>query len=48
VKAITDVLEQWKFKPYRRNGQLLEVETGILFGRAPRRTISNTASAAVE
>jgi hypothetical protein len=34
AKAITDALNQWKFKPYRRDGQPMEVETGILFGRA--------------
>jgi hypothetical protein len=33
AKAITDALEQWKFKPYLRDGQAVEVETGILFGR---------------
>jgi len=33
AKAITDALGQWKFKPYRREGQPVEVETGILFGR---------------
>jgi hypothetical protein len=32
-KAITDALKQWKFRPYERNGQRLEVETGIMFGR---------------
>jgi hypothetical protein len=39
TKAITDALSQWRFKPYRRNGQPLEVETGILFGRAPNRAV---------
>jgi hypothetical protein len=34
-KAITDALLQWKFKPYLKNGQPVEVETGIMFGRAP-------------
>jgi hypothetical protein len=34
AKAIADVLKQWKFRPYRRNGQPVEVETGIMFGRA--------------
>jgi hypothetical protein len=34
AKAITDALEQWKFKPYRREGKPVEVETGIMFGRA--------------
>jgi hypothetical protein len=32
-KAITDALFQWRFKPYRRNGEMVEVETGVLFGR---------------
>jgi hypothetical protein len=43
--AITDALGQWKFKPYRRDGQPLEVETGILFGRSPR-TAPQAAGAA--
>jgi len=38
--AITEALKQWKFRPYLRNGQPVEVETGILFGYAPRPTIS--------
>ena len=36
TKAITDALLQWTFKPFVRNGQAMEVETGILFGQAPR------------
>ncbi len=36
AKAISDVLSQWRFKPCVRDGHLVEVETGILFGRAPR------------
>lgn len=35
-KVITDALKQWKFKPYVRNGQAVEVETGIMFGQAMR------------
>jgi hypothetical protein len=35
AKAITDALAQWKFKPYFRNGEPVEVETGLLFGPAP-------------
>jgi hypothetical protein len=35
AKAITDALKQWKFKPYLRNGQPIEVETGVMFGLAP-------------
>jgi hypothetical protein len=34
AKVITDALGQWKFKPYRQNGQPVEVETGLMFGRA--------------
>jgi hypothetical protein len=34
--AISAAVSQWRFKPYLRNGQPVEVETGILFGRAPR------------
>ncbi len=35
AKVITDALGQWRFKPYRRDGQPVEVETGLMFGRAP-------------
>ncbi len=35
TKAITDALGKWKFRPYIENGQPVEVETGIMFGRAP-------------
>lgn len=38
AKAITDALAQWKFKPYLRNAQPVEVETGIMFGRSAYRT----------
>jgi hypothetical protein len=34
VKSISDALSHWRFKPYVLNGQPVEVETGILFGRA--------------
>jgi hypothetical protein len=37
-KAIADALGQWKFTPYLRDGQPVEVETGIMFGRAPHAT----------
>ena len=33
ARAITDGLKQWKFKPYLRDGQPVEVETGLMFGR---------------
>jgi hypothetical protein len=38
--AITDALSRWRFKPYTINGQPVEVETGVVFGRAPRSGIS--------
>jgi hypothetical protein len=36
AKAITDALSQWRFRPYLLHGHPVEVETGIMFGRAPR------------
>jgi hypothetical protein len=36
AKSITDALLHWRFKPYLRDGQPVEVETGIMFGRPPR------------
>ena len=33
AKAISDALARWQFKPYKKEGQTLEVETGIQFGR---------------
>jgi hypothetical protein len=46
--AITDALWQWRIKPYIRDGHPVEVETGIMFGRAPRAVARRTASAATE
>jgi len=43
-KVISDALKQWKFRPYERNGQRFDVETGIMFGAAPR-TVPATDSA---
>ncbi|MGA7566788.1 MAG: energy transducer TonB, partial [Terriglobales bacterium] len=43
AKAITDALEQWKFRPYAIDGKPAEVETGILFGRAPHPTAQRAA-----
>jgi hypothetical protein len=49
AKAVTDALFQWRFKPYVQNGQAVEVETGIMFGRAPRpASPARTASVATE
>lgn len=36
AKVISDALQQWRFKPCVRDGHPVEVETGIIFGRAPR------------
>jgi hypothetical protein len=48
AKAITEALQQWKFRPYLQNGEAVEVETGIIFG-APlaRRAVPSTAKAQV-
>jgi hypothetical protein len=48
VKAITDALSQWRFRPYLRDGKLVEVETGIMFGRAPRPAATPSTNAASE
>src|SRR5271167_3938299 len=48
TKAITDALGQWRFKQYKQDGQPIDVETGILFGRAPRTTAPQAPSAAIE
>jgi hypothetical protein len=34
AKTITDAFKQWKFRPYLRDRRPIEVETGIMFGRA--------------
>lgn len=31
AKSVEDALAQWRFKPYLKNGQPIEIETGILF-----------------
>src|SRR6266700_5202414 len=36
AKAITDAVLQWSLKPYRRNGEPAEVETGIMCGLVQR------------
>jgi Gram-negative bacterial TonB protein C-terminal len=49
AKAITDALFQWRFKPHLQNGQPVEVETGIMFGRTPQpSTLLPTARATRE
>jgi hypothetical protein len=48
VKAITDALFQWRFRPYLRDGKPVEVETGIMFGRPPRPVTTPSTNAATE
>jgi hypothetical protein len=48
AKAISEALSQWRFRPYLRDGHPVEVETGIMFGRAPRPAIPRSNSAATE
>jgi hypothetical protein len=44
AKAITDALDQWKFRPHLIDGKPAEVETGILFGHAPHPLLHAGAS----
>jgi hypothetical protein len=37
AKAITSALEQWRFRRHLQNGQPVEVETGLMFGRSAYR-----------
>jgi len=48
AKAITDALGKWKFKPFQQGGHPVEVETGIMFGRAPYQTTSGARESPVE
>lgn len=48
AKAITDAFKQWKFKPYLRDRRPVEVETGIMFGRAAQPARAETGNAATQ
>jgi hypothetical protein len=48
AEAITDALFQWRFRPHVRDGKPVEVETGIMFGRAPRPTTPPSTNAATK
>ena len=48
AKVIGDALAQWRFKPYRRDGKLAEVETGILFGNGTAPMKRRAAKGATE
>jgi hypothetical protein len=39
ARAITEALQQWRFKPYVSNGKVVEIETGFLFGVQPNRPL---------
>ncbi|MGA3048858.1 MAG: energy transducer TonB [Terracidiphilus sp.] len=45
AQSITEALGHWKFKPYLRDGQPVEVETGIMFGYAPSPMMSTAKEA---
>ncbi len=48
AKAITDALKQWKFRPYLRDRQPVEVETGLMFGRPSRPLTPSAGNSAIE
>jgi hypothetical protein len=48
AKAISDALKQWKFKPHLENRKPVEVETGIMFGRASGPTAASGGNAATD
>ena len=46
--AITEAFKKWKFKPYLRERKPVEVETGMMFGRAARPTKPVAGNVAIE
>jgi hypothetical protein len=46
--AITDALYKWRFRPLLRDGKPVDVETGIMFGRAPRPATPPSRNVATE
>ena len=48
AKAISNALKQWKFKPHLENRKPVEVETGIMFGRASGPTAASGGNAATD
>jgi hypothetical protein len=47
AQAITDAFKQWRFKPFVKDRQPVEVETGVMFGRGQQMT-PGTAHPAVD
>lgn len=41
AKAVTDALLRWRFKPHLVDGQPVEVETGVMFGRTTQQSVPN-------
>jgi hypothetical protein len=48
AKAVSDALQQWRFRPCLRDGKPVEVETGIMFGHGPRPVVSPVGAAVSE
>jgi hypothetical protein len=48
AKAVTEALKQWKFKPYLKDRQAVEVETGIMFGRSAHPPMHQATSSSVD
>jgi hypothetical protein len=48
AKVITSALEQWRFKRHLQNGQPVEVETGLMFGRSAYRARGPESERATE
>ena len=48
AKAVTDAVKQWKFRPYLKGRQPVEVETGIMFGRAAHPPMHQATSSSVD
>jgi len=44
IQKITYALSKWRFKPYLKDGQPAEIETGLMFGNAPPRPHAPGAS----
>lgn len=48
AQAISEALKKWRFKPFIRNGERAEVETGIMFGRASHPVMPSSGNSAIE
>jgi hypothetical protein len=48
AKTIIDALQQWRFRPHVIDGKPVEVETGILFGRAQQSPAAHAGASVVQ